>query len=210
MNELKITLSVPKADSEEVNYLFREIPQVSVTCDDLFSLSVDALLIPINSFGFFEGGLPLQAADRFGFHLQEALQKKIIEAYYGEMLVGQAELLPTRKEAPAYVIAAPLFRTSEAGLSDTVNPYLAVRAAFLAIRGNPDRSIGSLGIPLLGSDAEGMTGYTSARQIRYAVRGALREKPRKLGHLSKAKRRERSLKRKEPKNRDVLEPPDHE
>jgi O-acetyl-ADP-ribose deacetylase (regulator of RNase III) len=204
MLELKITISVPENDQKEVEHLFRNRPAVSTTLEDLFSLSTDAVLIPINSFGFFEGGLPLQATDHFGLHLQESLQKIIVSDYFGELLVGQAEILPSRTASPAHVIAAPLVRTIDDDLTNSMHAYLAMRAALLAIRNNPDKEITSLGVPLIGTGRGGLTAYTSARQIRYAIRGILREKPRKLEHLSKLKRRENSLKRKKPKNRELF------
>ena len=196
MEDLQFTISLPENSKEEVDYLFREMPHVETSTQDIFSLNSDALLVPLNSFGFFDSGFPLLIADKFGFHIQDDLQKQIKENHFGELLVGDAEILPSGKESHAHLIVVPVERTPSGDISKTLNAYLAMRGALIAVKMNSDLSINSIVLPLIGTGSEGnLSAYASARQIRYAIRAVVREKPRRFENISKARRREISLKR---------------
>ncbi len=198
---VKILLYVPEDAHELVTYLFREVPPVDVVLGEVLEADADALLVPLNSFGFFESGFPLRVADRFGFGIQEELRTRIREQHHGELLVGQAEIIPTGADRPAAVIAAPIARAAVADLRDTVNVYLAVRGVLLAVGAAPSLSITSIAMPLLGVDEGQHTPYAAARQVRYGVRAVFRDQPRRIQNLSKATRREKDLKRQERKQK---------
>ena len=200
MDALKILLAVPETAQEQVAYLFREVPQVHVLAEKALDVEAQALIVPLNSFGFFDSGFPLEVTDRLGFGLQDELQTRIVEQHFGELLVGQAEVIPTGAATPRFVIAAPVARSSPGNLKDTINVYLATRAALLAIRENPDLGIESVAFPLEAVLEGGVNAYAAARQIRYGVRAVLRERPRRVQNLSKMVRRERDLKRLEKKS----------
>jgi O-acetyl-ADP-ribose deacetylase (regulator of RNase III) len=193
----RVLLYVPESAHEQVTYLFREVPAVTVSVGDALQTDADALIVPLNSFGYFDGGFALRVADHLGFSLQEELRRRIGEDHFGELVVGQAEILPTQKDKPAFVIAAPLSRAAPGDLRDSVNVYLAMRGALLAVAKAPDCPIQSVGLPLMGVDEGKLTPYAAARQIRYGVRAILRERPRRMQNLSKATRREANLKRQE-------------
>lgn len=199
MKEITCRIALTADAQETVDYLFREYPNVTTTTDDIFSLAADALLVPLNAFGFFSSGFPLAVTDRFGLGLQDTLQSRIMENYFGEMLVGQAEILSTGQSEPAWVVAAPLARTLQDDLTDSLNVYQMVRGALLAMTQPDAPDIKTLAMLLPGVSPGGLTPYTAARQIRFALQSTLREKPRKFENLSKAKRREDNLKRKEKK-----------
>jgi O-acetyl-ADP-ribose deacetylase (regulator of RNase III) len=205
MTQLRFSLYTPEACREDVAYRFREVPQVAVVSGDILAAEADALIVPINSFGLFESGFPLRVADRFGFHLQETLRQRLPERHHGELLVGQAEVLPSGAERPAHIIAAPIARAAPGDLTTTVNVYLAVRGALLAVRDAPALGIASVACPLLGVEEGKLTPFAASRQIRYGVRAVLREKPRRVQNLSKAVRREKDLKRQESRKKDDVE-----
>lgn len=192
-----LALYVPDTAHEQVTYLFREVPSVTVVVGDALETQADALIVPLNSFGYFDGGFALRVADQFGFDLQEQLTVRIRDNHFGELPIGLAEVLPTEKEKPAAIVATPISWASAGDLRDTLNVYQAMRGALLAIDHCSELSITSAGIPLLGVDEGKLTPYAAARQIRFAVRAILREKPRRMQNLSKATRRETNLKRQE-------------
>jgi O-acetyl-ADP-ribose deacetylase (regulator of RNase III) len=191
----KVFLAVPEEDRDLATHLYREVPQVSVVTGDVMAIEADALLVPLNSFGFFDSGFPLRVADRFGIRLQDELRAIIAEKYDGELLVGQAEILTTGVAKPSFIVAAPLARAGPGDLRDTVNVYLATRGAMFAIQRAPALGIQSLAAPLTGVSEGRLTAYAAARQMRYGFRAVLRDAPRRVQNLSKALRRERELKR---------------
>ena len=200
--KFKVFIYVPQQALELVTELFAQIPQATVKVGQIFESGADAVVIPLNSFGFFDSGLALEATDRFGLRLQDELRKRINEKYFGELLVGQAEILPTGSENPRYIIAAPISRTQPGDLRNTVNIYLAARGALLAVRNSPELNIHSVAMPLMGVSEDKLSPYAAARQIRYGIRAVLRPQPRRVQNLSKATRREKSLKRQEPQAKE--------
>jgi O-acetyl-ADP-ribose deacetylase (regulator of RNase III) len=197
MEDMKFIVCVPNDAEEAVRYLFREFPYVETSTADPFVVDCHALVVPHNSFGFFDGGFRLRVADTFGFGLQDELQRRIAERHDGELLVGEAEILPTGRPAPAYAIAAPIVRASTAHLDETVNIYLAARGVMVAIKRNPECAIRTVVFPLAAFLEGNVTPYAATRQIRYGIRALYRDRPRRIDNLSKAVRREKELKRSE-------------
>ena len=97
---------------------------------NILDLKVDAVVSPANSFGFMDGGIDMVYSQHFGWHVQQQLQNQIKHIHHGELLVGQAEIVETNDSNIPYLIAAPTMRVPMV-LADTVNPYLAARAALL-------------------------------------------------------------------------------
>lgn len=110
-----------------------ELPDVEIYHGSILDLSVDAIVSPANSYGFMDGGIDLLYSHKFGWHVQEKLQKIIREKHHGELLIGQAEIVETDDSQIPFVIAAPTMRVPMI-LKDSVNPYLAARAVFLLIK----------------------------------------------------------------------------
>lgn len=109
------------------------LPDVEIYHGSILDLSVDAIVSPANSYGFMDGGIDLLYSHRLGWLVQERLQKIIREKHYGELLIGQAEIVETDVEQIPFVISAPTMRVPMI-LKDSVNPYLAARAVFLLIK----------------------------------------------------------------------------
>jgi hypothetical protein len=176
---------------------FDRWPEVEVRAEDILETRSDAILLPGNSFGFLSSGLELRVLERHGWDLEVDLRGRIRRDHAGELLVGQAIVL--RPAGGRAIVYAPVWRTPRK-LAATVNVYLAVRGALLAL-GSGEAAPGcptiqppieSLAIPPLGIDA-GLDPRVSARQIRYAheVVNGLRGAGDK--NLSQATRRERKL-----------------
>jgi O-acetyl-ADP-ribose deacetylase (regulator of RNase III) len=112
---------------------FKDCDDVFIHCGDFFSLKTDCVVSPSNSFGFMDGGLDLAITKKLGYQIQEKLQKQIQEKYFGEILVGQAELIKTDLEYIPFVLSAPTMRVPMI-LKDTVNIYLACKAIFSLLK----------------------------------------------------------------------------
>jgi O-acetyl-ADP-ribose deacetylase (regulator of RNase III) len=112
---------------------FADIPQVQPSLGDIFGVKADAIISPANSFGFMDGGIDLAYSRRFGWQLQERLQELLRQEYEGELPVGMAVLLETGDSELPYLISAPTMR-APTNVSDTLNAYLAFRAALRVIQ----------------------------------------------------------------------------
>lgn len=115
------------------NLHFKDCKDVITHCGDFFSLKTDCVVSPANSFGYMDGGLDMVISRKLGWQVQEKLQKQIQEKYFGELLVGQAELVETDFAEIPFCISAPTMRVPLI-LKDTVNVYLASKAIFYLLK----------------------------------------------------------------------------
>lgn len=112
---------------------FAEVPQVRPSTGDIFGVQADAIISPANCFGFMDGGIDRVYSLRFGWQLQERLQRLLREEHEGELPIGMAVLLGTGDPELPYLISAPTMR-APANVSNTLNAYLAFRAALRIIQ----------------------------------------------------------------------------
>lgn len=106
---------------------------IKIANQNLLSLDVDALAIPANAFGFTDGGVDMAISHEvFDWNLQEVMQEIIKKKYHGELIVGQALVLPTGSNRFRYVVVAPTMRVP-GDVSNTVNAFLAMRAILIAV-----------------------------------------------------------------------------
>ena len=156
-----------------------DLPFVTVHRGSVLDLSCDAVVSPANSFGFMDGGIDMLYTQHFGWGVQERLQEAIREDHHGELLVGAAEIVETGDPALPFLVAAPTMRVPTI-LRDSVNPYLAARAALLLVRhGTFTRGtyseeriadfVDSLAFPGLGTGVGRVGPNTCARQVRAAI-----------------------------------------
>ena len=148
---------------------FAQAPDVEVTHGDIFDVTADAIVSPANSFGFMDGGIDLVYSRRFGWGLQERLRTLLRAEHDGELPVGAAVVIETGDAGIPWLISAPTMRVPM-DVSDTVNAYLAFRAAIRAARDHNRTSprIASLLCPGLGTAVGRMAPETCARQMHYA------------------------------------------
>lgn len=191
---------------------------VTIHHGSILEIECDALLSPVNSFGFMDSGIDQLYRQHFGAALEQRLQEKINEQFSGELLVGQALLLETGDDRVPYLIAAPTMRVPMP-LRDSVNPYLAARAAFLLLRdGQLELSDGdrrpvsevvqTLALPGLGTGVGQLSPEASAHQLRVAIDEVLlgdRNPPRSLAEAS---RRHQRLNRSRPEHGTLPPGPD--
>ena len=155
---------------------FTGLPDVSVLCDNIFTLEADALVSPANSFGRMDGGLDAQIVEFFGEEIEEEVQQRIRDRHDGELLVGQAEVIITNASQFPFLVVAPTLRVPQ-NIARTVNPYLAFRAAlrtvleFNSLHGG---LIQTLVVPGLGTDNGFMPPLRAARQMRAAYEVVMR------------------------------------
>ena len=181
---LRIILSAVEPELADAWQRFcGDVPFVTVHRGSILDLSCDAVVSPANSFGFMDGGIDMFYSQHFGWLVQERLQKLITEKHHGELVVGAAEIVETDNQAIPYVIAAPTMRVPMI-LKNSVNPYLAARAALLLVRhgtfaagplkGQPISSyVESVGFPGLGTGVGQIGPNTCAHQVRTAIEDVL-------------------------------------
>jgi len=172
-------------------YQFEDIESPpAIVSGDIFQVDVDAILVPGNAFGFLDRGLELQACERYGFELQDGLRDAIRARFRGELLVGQALVLPeVPPDRPRAIVYSAQYRTP-AATDGSLVAYLTARGAFLALealeaeRGEaapalrvavpgigtgPGLGTGSGGNPSApGGASARLDPRVSARQLRYA------------------------------------------
>ena len=152
-----------------------DLPNVSIQHGSILDCATDAVVSPANSFGFMDGGIDMLYSRFFGWHVQERLQTIIQQAHFGELLIGNAALVPTDHAKIPYVIAAPTMRVPMI-LRGTVNPYLACRAVLLLIKHGRLADgqaladvVKTVAIPGLGTGVGRVEPAICARQIRAAI-----------------------------------------
>ncbi|MBR1180019.1 macro domain-containing protein [Bradyrhizobium sp. KB893862 SZCCT0404] len=149
---------------------FADVANVEVSLGDIFAQQADAILSPANSFGYMDGGIDLLYSRYFGWELQTSLQALLAEHHYGELPVGQAVVLATAHARFPFLVSAPTMRVP-ARIDQTVNVYLAFRAALIAVlthNADGDEVIQSLLVPGLGTGVGAMPAARAARQMRLA------------------------------------------
>ena len=156
-----------------------DLESVTVHRGSILDVACDAVVSPANSFGFMDGGINLLYSRYFSWHVQERLQRLIVERHHGELIVGAAEIVETDDSRIPYLISAPTMRVPMV-LHDSVNPYLACRAALLLVKhgvfstgsheGEPVASyVKSMAFLGLGTGVERVAPHICARQARAAI-----------------------------------------
>lgn len=161
--------------------VFADVPDVTVRLGSIFDYPADALISPANSFGYMNGGLDFAISKNLGWHLEKDLQRVIRGKYYGELLVGQAEIIPTGHVGFPYLIAAPTMRTPMT-ITRGPNVYQAMKAILLLVRygqlitGEPVQDkVKTLSIPGLGTGVGQVRPLVCARQMRLAWEDVMHE-----------------------------------
>jgi O-acetyl-ADP-ribose deacetylase (regulator of RNase III) len=150
---------------------------VKIVNHNILTLDVNALAVPANAFGFTDGGVDMAISKEiFDWGLQDRLRKLIEQNHGGELLVGQAMIMPTGSARFRYAIVAPTMRVPT-NVSGTVNAYLAMRAILLAaeahnhaMQGRPADRIKSLAVPGLCTGTGKMPADRAAYQMWMAYR----------------------------------------
>ena len=100
-----------KETADEIRWICRDVPELEVHLGSFDSIpSFDCIATAGNSFGLMDAGMDLAVLKYFGQHLQEVIQKRIIEDFCGEQPVGTAFLVETGRIDHPYVAHAPTMR----------------------------------------------------------------------------------------------------
>ncbi|XP_072018804.1 uncharacterized protein [Amphiura filiformis] len=169
---------------------FKDHENVQISEGDIFknAPAADAIVSPANSFGFMDGGIDMAYSRHFGWQLMNRLQELILTEKSGELLVGDALIVPTcqtfwgktertswegyNQGSPIkYLISAPTMRVPE-DVSNTNNAYLAFRAVILAVQKHNSQPgcipIRSVLCPGLATSVGCMPPKKCAKQMKYA------------------------------------------
>jgi O-acetyl-ADP-ribose deacetylase (regulator of RNase III) len=177
---------------------FAEIDSIEVVEGDLLGLRADAIVSPANSFGDMSGGIDKAIDDFHRGEAQRLVREAIAGQFLGELPVGAALIVEVPARRLPFVVAAPTMRVP-GDVSGTINAYLAMRAALVAVvRHNAahPRRIRSLAVPGVGTGVGGMHPGEAARQMRTAYDNVIGERWRRVVHPALAPyamRRERGL-----------------
>jgi O-acetyl-ADP-ribose deacetylase (regulator of RNase III) len=147
-------------------------------------LRVDAVVSPANSFGWMRGGIDGVYA-RWLPGIEDKVRTAIAAESGGELPVGEALLVPTGVESPAWLFSAPTMRRP----GELLDPAgAAARAAARAVlrqwrdgvlpEGRAVRAaIGSLAMPGLGTGVGGLAPQTCATRVAEALDEVLGGEP---------------------------------
>lgn len=162
--------------------VFADVENVIIKNDSIFEYPCDAIVSPANSFGFMNGGIDFVISKNLGWHIEKKLQKIIREKYFGELLVGQAEIVATDNTLFPYLISAPTMRTPMT-IWRTYNIYLCMKAVLTLLKYGKfedgehiKNRVKSVAISGLGTGVGQMPPIVSARQMRIAWEDVVNEK----------------------------------
>ncbi|MEZ6141085.1 MAG: macro domain-containing protein [Zavarzinella sp.] len=152
---------------------------VEVHHGSIFDVACDAVVSPANSFGFMDGGIDRLYSEFFGPATQDQVQACIRNCHGGELLVGQAEIVPTAHTYIPYLITAPTMRVPTT-LGRSVHPYLSTRAVLLLVlkgrfscgelAGQPvAERVRRVAFPGLGTGVGRVPPVVCAKQVRAAI-----------------------------------------
>lgn len=105
-----------------------ELPGITWEAGDALALTADAVVTPANSFGFMDGGMDAAVIARFGQALENMVRERIASYPFGEVLVGQAFMVPTGDPKIQNLIFAPTVRAPKP-ITHPADVLLAARAA---------------------------------------------------------------------------------
>lgn len=167
---------------------FAGVDQVEVVEGNLLDLSGDAIVSPANSFGDMGGGIDKAIDDFHGGAAQRAVTAAIAEQWFGELPVGAALIVKLSSRRMPFVVAAPTMRIP-GNVGETINAYLAMRAALIAVlrhntTGGP--SIRSLAVPGLCAGVGGMGYEKASEQMRTAYDSVIGGRWRQVVHPAMA------------------------
>lgn len=162
--------------------VFKDVDSVEAINSSIFEHPSDIIVSPANSFGFMNGGIDFSISKNLGWHIEKEVQKRIREEFYGELLVGQALVVPTGHADFPYLISAPTMRTPMTILRSP-NVYLAMKAILTLLKYGRlssgeliSDSISSVAIPGLGTGVGQVPPLVCARQMRLAWEDVNQEK----------------------------------
>jgi len=135
-------------------------PDVPTAVGSIVERACDAVVSPANSFGFMDGGVDYAYSAHFGWHVQEDLRGQLAGRPFGELLVGEALVIPTGNDTIPHVISAPTMRVPSR--IEAQNVFLATRAA---VKAAADAGMQHIIFPGMGTGCGGVPFEYAARAM---------------------------------------------
>lgn len=149
------------------------LPVIAIT-GSILDVDCDAVVSPANSFGFMDGGVDYAYSAHLGWDIQERLQREISQLPMGELLVGQALVIPTTSARIRNVISAPTMRVPRRIL-DAGDIYLACRAAVMAAS---DAGLEHIAFPGMGTGCGDVRFEVAATAMAKGIRDGIHGAPK--------------------------------
>ena len=130
----------------------------------------DCLVSPANSFGMMDGGMDAAITSFFGKSLEEKVQRRILDDYFGEQPIGTSIIVETEHPKHPFLAHTPTMRVPM-NIQGTDIPYVAMWAMLLAVRQhnkNAQRQIKSVVCPGFGTGIGRVPYKEAARQMAIA------------------------------------------
>ena len=160
-----------KDTADEIRWACKDVSGMEVYLGSFDAIpSFDCVATAGNAFGLMDAGMDLAVFKFFGPHIQERIQKRILDDYSGEQPVGTAFIVETGRVDHPYVIHAPTMRIPM-NISGTDHVYLAAWATLLAVRQHnriSPRKIETLVCPAFGAGTGGVQGVEVGFQMKLA------------------------------------------
>jgi len=150
-----------------------DLPGVVVEHGSILDVICDAFVSPANSFGFMDGGVDYAYSAYMGWHVQAAVQREIAKMPFGELLVGQALVIPTGYDRAPHLICAPTMRIPRR-ITDPADVMLATRAAVSAAL---ERGLEHIAFPGMGTGCGGLPFDIASKAMRAGIETALAPLP---------------------------------
>jgi O-acetyl-ADP-ribose deacetylase (regulator of RNase III) len=184
-DELTISICDQHKDIARVfAQVFASEKRVEVLCGNLLNLSADALVSPANSFGDMGGGLDKAIDDFFDGEAQPKVQQHIQSAFFGELPVGVASILPMGYKQFPFLLIAPTMRIP-GNVGKTIHAYLAMRAILVAVlqyNRSSKEPIRHIALSSLCTGVGGMPFIEAAEQMLEAITNILDEEYKTVVH----------------------------
>ena len=172
---------------------FAGLTDVSVVGGDICEIACDAVVSPANSFGFMDGGLDLALSHRFGWNLQEEVQRRIAARPIRELLVGESLIVRTGDTRVPWLVVAPTMRVPMR-LRQSVNAYLAMKAILSGVLHHAEcPRIETVAIPGLGTGVGALPADVAAIQMRRAFGEVLLSEASQPEDFGEAQKRHRTM-----------------
>jgi O-acetyl-ADP-ribose deacetylase (regulator of RNase III) len=167
---------------------FAGVHHVAAVEGNLLELTCDAIVSPANSFGDMGGGIDKAIDDFHGGEAQRAVVTAIAQQWLGELPVGAALIVKVPSPRIPFIVASPTMRIP-GNVSNTINAYLSMRAALLAVlryNASGEPPIRTLAIPGLCTGVGGMPYERSSEQMRTAYANVMEGRWREVVHPAMA------------------------
>ena len=143
MNIILIDMNREMTSNWEVAFDRIHCPNLQIVTDEFSNFmkhnNVDCIVSPANSFGLMDGGYDKAIIDYFGQDLQDAVQKYILENYFGEQPIGSSFIIDIPNWNGKKLIHTPTMQTPSI-IKDPMTIYTCFRSTLICAFKNLDKN----------------------------------------------------------------------